>query len=101
MLWPSNRQSQRCFALAFAFTPSLRWWGVVVYLTYLAFEIYPYWVVRVPGDRRRAPLPVLLLYPLYGALNTILRTAAFAIWLWYRYVTGSMRPRRGPKDRIA
>lgn len=84
-----------------AFTPSLRWWGVVVYLTYLAFEIYPYWVVRVPGDRRRAPLPVLLLYPLYGALNTILRTAAFAIWFWYRYVTGSMRPRRGPKDRIA
>jgi cellulose synthase/poly-beta-1,6-N-acetylglucosamine synthase-like glycosyltransferase len=83
-----------------AFTPSLRWWGVVVYLTYLAFEIYPYWVVRVPGARGRTPFPVLLLYPLYGALNTVLRTASLATWFWFRYVTGSMRPRTGPKDRI-
>jgi cellulose synthase/poly-beta-1,6-N-acetylglucosamine synthase-like glycosyltransferase len=81
-------------------TPSLRWWGLVIYLTYLAFEIYPYWVVRVPGDPRRTPLPVLLLYPLYGAVNTLLRTASLATWFWFRYVTGSMRPRRGPKDRI-
>ncbi len=83
-----------------AVTPSLRWWGVVVYLTYLAFEIYPYWVVRVPGDRRRAPGAVLLLYPLYGALNTLLRAGALGTWFWYRYVTGTMRPRRGPGDRI-
>ena len=81
-------------------TPSLRWWGLVIYLTYLAFEIYPYWVVRVPGDPRRTPLPVLLLYPLYGAVNTVLRTASLATWFWFRFVTGSMRPRRGPKDRI-
>ena len=27
-----------------ALTPSLRWWGLALYLTYLAFEIYPYWV---------------------------------------------------------
>jgi hypothetical protein len=84
-----------------AFTPGLRWWGVVVYLTYLAFEIYPAWVVRVPGDRRRTPLGVLLLYPIYGAGNTILRTGSLATWFWFRYVTGSMRPRSGPKDRIA
>jgi cellulose synthase/poly-beta-1,6-N-acetylglucosamine synthase-like glycosyltransferase len=83
-----------------AITPGLRWWALVVYLTYLAFELYPYWVVRIPGDRRRTPLPVLLLYPIYGALNTILRTGALLTWLWFRYVTGSMRPRRGPKDRI-
>jgi hypothetical protein len=83
-----------------AFTPGLRWWGLVVYLTYLAFEIYPYCVVRNPGDRRRTPLPVFLLYPIYGALNTVLRTASLACWFWFRYVTGSMRPRRGPKDRI-
>ena len=84
-----------------AFTPSLRWWGVVVYLTYLAFELYPYWVVRAPGERRRAPAPVLLLYPIYGALNTVLRAGALVTWFWFRYVTGSMRPRQGPKDRIA
>jgi cellulose synthase/poly-beta-1,6-N-acetylglucosamine synthase-like glycosyltransferase len=81
-------------------TPSLRWWGLVLYLTYLAFEVYPYWVVRLPGDRRRAPLLVLLLYPIYGAVNTVLRTASIATWFWFRYVTGTMRPRRGPKDRI-
>ena len=84
-----------------AITPGLRWWGLVVYLTYLAFELYPYWVVRIPGERRRTPLPVLLTYPIYGAVNTILRTGALLTWFWFRYVTGSMRPRRGPKDRIS
>jgi cellulose synthase/poly-beta-1,6-N-acetylglucosamine synthase-like glycosyltransferase len=83
-----------------ALTPGLRFWAVVIYLTYLAFEIYPWWVVRVPGSRRRAPLAVLLIYPLYGAINAVLRTASLLTWFWMRFVTGSMRPRRGPKDRI-
>jgi hypothetical protein len=82
-------------------TPALRWWGLVIYLTYLAFELYPWWMVRIPGSGRRAPLPVLLVYPLYGAVNTLLRTASVLTWFWFRYVTGSMRPRRGPEDRIA
>ena len=83
-----------------ALTPALRWWGLVIYLLYLAFELYPYSVIRSPGSRRRAPLLVLLVYPLYGALNTVLRTFSVLVWFWYRYVTGSMRPRRGPQDRI-
>jgi cellulose synthase/poly-beta-1,6-N-acetylglucosamine synthase-like glycosyltransferase len=83
-----------------AITPGLHWWGLVVYLTYLAFELYPYWVVRTPGNRRRAPLLVLLLYPLYGAINTLLRTVSLLTWFWLRFVSGEMRPRRGPKDRI-
>jgi cellulose synthase/poly-beta-1,6-N-acetylglucosamine synthase-like glycosyltransferase len=86
--------------IAIAFTPALRWWGLVVYLLYLAFEVYPWLVVRIPGDRRRSPLVVLLVYPLYGAANTVLRTLALFTWLWMRFVTGAMRPRRGPKDRI-
>ncbi len=81
-------------------TPSLRWWAPALYLLYLLFELYPYLVVRLPGSGRRAPLGVLFLYPLYGALNTVLRAAAFFTWLWFRFVSGSMRPRRGPKDRI-
>jgi len=81
-------------------TPALRWWGLVVYLLYLVFEVYPWLVVRIPGSRRRSPVPVLLVYPLYGALNTVLRTLALPVWLWFRFVTGSMRPRRGPEDRI-
>ncbi len=87
--------------IVIAITPSLHWWGAALYLTYLAFEFYPYSVVRLPRSRKRAPLAVLLLYPFYGVLNTLLRTLALPLWLWYRFVTGSMRPRRGPKDRIA
>ena len=82
-------------------TPGMRWWTLVLYLTYLAFELYPYWVVRVPGSGRRAPLLVLLVYPIYGAINTVLRTAAVLTWFWLRFVTGTMRPRKGPRDRIA
>jgi len=85
----------------FAITPGLRGWALVLYLTYLAFEIYPWWVIRQPGSRKRAPIAVLLFYPVYGALNTLLRTAAAFSWAWSRWVTGTMRPRRGPKDRIA
>ena len=81
-------------------TPGLRWWGLVVYLLYLAFELYSWWVVRIPGSRARAPLLVLFLYPLYGALNTILRTSSVLVWAWMRYVSGAMKPRRGIADRV-
>jgi len=87
--------------IVIAATPGLRWWALVLYLVYLAFELYPWSVVRVPNSGRRAPLIVLLLFPLYGAVNTVLRTLALLVWFWFRYVTGSMRPRRGPQDRIA
>ena len=86
--------------IAIAITPGLRWWALVIYFTYLAFEMYPYGVVRIPGSRRRAPILVLLLYPVYGAVNTVLRTASLLTWFWLRYVTGAMRPRRGARDRI-
>ena len=81
-------------------TPGLRWWAVVLYFSYLAFELYPWWVIRIPGSGRRAPIPVLLFYPIYGAANTVVRTLSLLPWFWFRFVTGSMRPRRGPKDRI-
>jgi hypothetical protein len=83
-----------------AITPGLRWWAVVIYLSYLVFELYPYAVIRAPGGGRAAPLGVLLAYPVYGAANTVLRTASLGTWFWMRFVTGSMRPRRGPEDRI-
>jgi N-acetylglucosaminyltransferase len=84
-----------------AITPGLRWWAGAVYLLYLAFEIYPFLVVRVPGEaRKRAPVIVWLFYPLYGAINTIVRSLALFVWIWFRFVTGSMRPRSGAKDRI-
>lgn len=83
-----------------AVTPGLRWWALVLYLLYLAFEMFPWMVIREPGSNRRAPLGVLLFYPVYGAVNTILRTAALFTWAWLRYVKQTMKPRRGPQDRI-
>jgi len=82
-------------------SPALWLWGPGVYLLYLLFEVYPYMQVRLPSTDKRASLLVLLVYPIYGAINTLLRTAALFVWLWFRFVSGSMRPRRGPKDRIA
>jgi cellulose synthase/poly-beta-1,6-N-acetylglucosamine synthase-like glycosyltransferase len=84
-----------------AVTPGLHWWGLVIYLCYLLFELYPYFVVRVPVVNRRAPISVLFFYPVYGAINTLLRTLSVLVWFWFRFITRSMRPRRGPEDRIA
>ena len=83
-----------------ALTPGLRWWALVIYLLYLVFEMFPWMVIREPGSNRRAPIGVLLFYPVYGALNTLLRTAAIFSWFWLRYVDKTMKPRRGPQDRI-
>lgn len=87
--------------VALALTPGMRWWGLVIYLLYLAFELFPWAVIREPGSRRRAPIGVLLCYPIYGLLNTLLRTAAIGTWFWLRYVQRTMKPRRGPGDRVA
>ena len=83
-----------------ALTPGLRAWLLVVYLLYLAFEIYSWWVVRIPGSRARAPLGVLLLYPVYGAINTVLRSLSLLVWVWLRFVTGTMRAKRDERDRV-
>jgi cellulose synthase/poly-beta-1,6-N-acetylglucosamine synthase-like glycosyltransferase len=87
--------------VALLVTPGLRIWAPALYLTYLMFEIYPWWVIRLPGSGRRAPVGVLLAYPLYGAVNTVLRALALLSWFWMRWVTRTMCPRRGPEDRIA
>src|SRR5262249_10493662 len=80
--------------------PALRWWVLGVLLLFLAFELYRWWVVRVPGSRRHAPLSVLFAYPIYGALNTVLRTASLPVWVYLRFVSGAMRPRRSALDRV-
>lgn len=84
-----------------ALTPGLRWWALALYLLYLAFEMFPWSVVRDPGSNRRASPGVLLFYPVYGAINTLMRTGAILTWAWLRYVKGDMKPRRGPADRVA
>jgi cellulose synthase/poly-beta-1,6-N-acetylglucosamine synthase-like glycosyltransferase len=86
--------------IVLAITPGLRIWLLVIYFAYLVFEIYPYAAVKVPGEKGRAPIGVLLFYPIYGGINTVLRTLSGLTWFWMRFITGEMRPRRGPKDRI-
>jgi glycosyltransferase involved in cell wall biosynthesis len=86
--------------IVIALTPGIRLWAVVLYLTYLAFEVYPWWVIRQPGSRRRTPIVVLLAFPLYGAVNTVFRTLSLLTWLWLRFVTGTMRPRRETHRRL-
>ena len=86
--------------IVIALTPGMRFWGLVVYLVYLAFETFPWWVIQSQAGRRRAPFGVLLFYPIYGAINTVLRALALPVWAWMRYVSGTMRPRRGPLDRV-
>jgi hypothetical protein len=44
---------------------------------------------------------VLLFYPLYGGLNTLMRTASLFVWLYMRFISGVMRPRRDERDRVA
>ncbi len=83
-----------------ALTPGLRPWLLVIYSLYLAFELYSWWVVRIPGSRHRAPIAVLFFYPLYGALNTMLRAASLFVWLYMRFVSGAMRPRKDERDRV-
>jgi len=83
-----------------AITPQLRWWLLVLYLLYLAFELYSWWVVRVPGTRARSPASVLLSYPIYGAINTVLRTLSLIVWLYLRFATGVMRPKGSERDRV-
>jgi len=86
--------------LVLLLTPGYRWWVLVLYLLYLAFELYSWWIVRIPGTRKHAPLHVLLLFPIYGAFNTILRTVCILVWFWLRYVSRVMRPRRTVRDRV-
>jgi len=86
--------------LVILLTPTLRIWGLVLYALYLAFETFPWRAIRMPREGTRAPLAVLLAYPLYGAINAVLRTLAVAWWAYFRFVSGSMRPRRGPRDRV-
>ena len=83
-----------------ALTPGLRAWLLVVYFLYLAFELYSWWVVRVPGSRRRAPIGVLFAYPIYGAISTVLRATSFFVWIYLRYISHAMRPRRDERDRV-
>ncbi len=73
---------------------------LAVYLTYLSIEIYPFIVVEKKLPIWRYYFPALLVYPIYGFYNTLLRFLSIFIWLWGRFVSKTMRPKGRPDDRI-
>ena len=70
---------------------------VFIYLLYLLLESYPFTVIQRKINSGYKYL-VLLLYPLFGLSNVVMRVAAWFVWGWKRFVTGEMR-RKTEKDR--
>ena len=68
-----------------------------LYALYLLLELYPFLVIQREFDTGRR-WAVMLLYPVFGLSNAVLRIFAWFVWIWKRFVTGEMR-RRGEKDR--
>jgi glycosyltransferase involved in cell wall biosynthesis len=69
----------------------------LLYALYLLLESYPFLVIQREFDTGKR-WAVLLLYPLFGLSNAVLRVVAWFVWLWKRFVTGEMR-RKTQKDR--
>jgi len=69
----------------------------LLYLLYLLLELLPFTVIQRDFNTGK-PLLVLLLYPLFGFVNAVLRVIAWFVWVWKRFVTGEMR-RKTEKDR--
>jgi cellulose synthase/poly-beta-1,6-N-acetylglucosamine synthase-like glycosyltransferase len=69
----------------------------LVYVLYLLLELYPF-VVSQRKIHSGYKYLVLLLYPIFGFGNAFLRTLAWFVWAYKRFVTGEMR-RKTAKDR--
>jgi len=69
----------------------------LIYLLYLLLEIYPFAIIQ-KKIRSGYRYLVLALYPIFGLGNAALRTLAWFVWAYKRFVTGEMR-RKTEKDR--
>ena len=91
-------------------TDPFRFWSVVmllylrrgdalglIYLLYLLLELYPFVIIQRKVSSGYRYL-VLALYPLFGLGNAALRTLAWFVWAYKRFVTGEMR-RKTERDR--
>ena len=77
----------------------LRLWDelALIYLLYLLLEAYPFVTIQRKINSGFKYL-VLLLYPLFGLSNAVMRVLSFVVWAYKRFVTGEMR-RKTEKDR--
>jgi glycosyltransferase involved in cell wall biosynthesis len=69
----------------------------LLYVLYLLLESYPFLVIQREFDTGKR-WAVLLLYPVFGLSNAVLRIVAWFVWFWKRLVTGEMR-RKSERDR--
>ena len=69
----------------------------LLYFLYLLLETYPFFIIQREFNTGKR-WAVLLLYPLFGLTNAVLRIVSWFVWLWKRFVTGEMR-RKSVKDR--
>ncbi|MEE9217977.1 MAG: glycosyltransferase [Acidobacteriota bacterium] len=74
-------------------------WGELafLYLLYLLLEMYPFFTIQRKINSGYKYL-VLLLYPVFGLSNVIMRVLAWFVWCYQRFVTGQMK-RKTDKDR--
>ncbi len=69
----------------------------LIYILYLLLETYPFFTIQRKLDSGFKYL-VLLMYPLFGLTNAMMRVLAWFVWIYKRFVTGEMR-RKTEKDR--
>jgi len=69
----------------------------LIYALYLLLELYPFLTIQRKVNSGYKYL-VLLLYPVFGLGNAVLRALAWFVWAYKRFVTGEMR-RKTEKDR--
>jgi len=87
----------RFWSLAMLFY--LRQWEAMglIYVLYLLLEIYPFVIIQKKVKSGYRYL-VLALYPIFGLGNAALRTVAWFVWAYKRFVTREMR-RKTERDR--
>jgi len=69
----------------------------LIYVLYLLLETYPFFTIQRKLNSGYKWL-VLVLYPLFGLGNAVMRVLAWFVWLYKRFVTGEMR-RKTERDR--
>jgi glycosyltransferase involved in cell wall biosynthesis len=69
----------------------------LIYILYLLLETYPFVTIQRKLNSGYKYL-VLLIYPIFGLSNVVMRVLAFAVWVYKRFITGEMR-RKSEKDR--
>ncbi len=108
--FPRRMRYEMAYNVLVVLTEPLRAWSLVmiaylglwlefglIYLLYLSLEMYPFVTVQRKINSGYKYV-VLVLYPVFGLSNVVMRVLAFAVWIYKRFISGEMR-RKTDKDR--